>query len=794
MIDWFSTKEIAAITKTSVQAVHGMAKREGWEYRPRTGRGGGKEYSLESLPAETQAVLLRNSAEMSAIDDLRVRDRVVINGRRGEFCGFIGSPVVGLRVKWDGGDHPVNVYLKDLGSVCKDVDEAEPVALVTLQAESPTVGERLERISVPDTDPKSNDERKIFAKLAVLRAFEAFCADTERVVACEYEFCQAYANGEITVDPWVRKVLPKLSRSTLARCKKTVKSGEFTALAGDYKGNTTGTIIDSQPLLREFVLGCIAKNPVKINARFMFQGMHQRFPGWELPSLPTLRRWIDRWVAENQQSFALLKNPDDWKNRYMPAFGSYSDGIERANQLWELDSTPADLALVVGRRSDGSPQLRRHHLVGCIDVFSRRGKLLLTPTSRAAAIAALIRACILDWGVPEAVKTDNGSDYKSIYIDQVFSSLGVVQNFCQPYSPEQKPHIERFLGSFSHGLAAQLPGYLGHDVATRKAIEAQRSFADRLNRPELLDIPLPAEQFQAFVTAWCRDFYGNQPHQGLGGKTPNDVAFSSAQANPPRRVADERVLDLLLAEGKNVTVQKKGIRVDGRHFVAPELGGRVRDRVHIRFTGDAGRIAVFADQRCQQFICIAENPELTGLNRQEVARAAKAMAGAQRQAVRDLKAAAKSQGIEELPQELIDAARENAAATHPALRALLQGGELTGSGGAGSFAELPAAALEAVGWLAGMDAPAEARPLTSEVAQNWAQIEAAEAEAARIALVETPEAKYYRVWKAVEQGFGPATAAERQWLKDVRTTSTGRALEAHAEMLWTLDDPSAEAG
>jgi hypothetical protein len=99
----------------------------------------------------------------------------------------------------------------------------------------------------------------------------------------------------------------------------------------------------------------------------------------------------------------------------MTAFGSYSEGVDPLNQLWEMDSTPASLML-----EDGCYQL-----IGCIDVYSRRLELLVVPKSKAFAIGTLLRQCLLDWRLPEVVKTDNGRNYMANYLQRFFVDLGI---------------------------------------------------------------------------------------------------------------------------------------------------------------------------------------------------------------------------------------------------------------------------------------------------------------------------------------------------------------------------------
>ena len=62
----------------------------------------------------------------------------------------------------------------------------------------------------------------------------------------------------------------------------------------------------------------------------------------------------------------------------------------------------------------------------------------MTPQSRATAIAALIRNCILDWGVPDWVSTDEGADYTSRHLKRVVADLGIGHQILPPYSPDRK--------------------------------------------------------------------------------------------------------------------------------------------------------------------------------------------------------------------------------------------------------------------------------------------------------------------------------------------------------------------
>jgi hypothetical protein len=241
----------------------------------------------------------------------------------------------------------------------------------------------------------------------------------------------------------------------------------------------------------------------------------------------------------------------------------------------------------------------------------------------------------------------------------VLDSLDVDHQLCPPFQPWHKPHIERGLGTFSHALVELLPGFIGHNVAERSAIEARKSFADRLmTRGEVVEVNMSSTEFQAFCDRWVTDIYHHNPHEGLGGRTPYQVA--AAWRGAVRTISDERALDVLLAEapgnGGWRTVQKKGIALEDAWFIAPELEAHIGQRVRVLYDEvhhDLGRVFVFGGADLQ-FVCVAECPERTGMDRREVAAKARELQTARVQAERKaLKAAAKKAGTDEIVDEIL---------------------------------------------------------------------------------------------------------------------------------------------
>ena len=179
-------------------------------------------------------------------------------------------------------------------------------------------------------------------------------------------------------------------------------------------------------------------------------------------------------TAKRSRTFSIPDNPDAYKSKFQLALGDASEKAKRFLHFIEVDSTPADVIC-----SDN----KRYTIIGGIDVFSRKCKFLVSPTSNSWAISALIRNIIIDWGLPENVIRDNGQDYASHMVNQALHALEINVIAVQPFTPEGKPRIERTFRSLSHGLFEKgLPGYIGHGVADRQAIENGKGCAERMGK------------------------------------------------------------------------------------------------------------------------------------------------------------------------------------------------------------------------------------------------------------------------------------------------------------------------
>ena len=577
-MEWATVQIIAGLpgVNETPDGVRRQATRENWKKQKRA-KGKGFEYHISSLPPETQRAL-----KISATKKQQAQSQ----------------------------------QLATLNSAIVKGSEVS-----SQQAEQQKSRKLKNALAFSELSPK--EQSRIRARSEVLAAWEVYITDFGKIEAATRAFLADFNNGQFDFSADVKTFVPKLSRSSLMRWRSAYAEHGPAGLACGYKA-TKQSVVSSQPELLAFAEGVLANMPHTKpgNMLALMEGEFDQRADIQLPSHRTLIGWLAKWKAENARLFTAVANPDAYKNKYMVAAGDRRENIVRLHQRWELDSSPADVMCTDGRFS----------LIACVDVYSASALMMVRQSSDSYGIALTLRQAILQWGMSNDPErewgVDNGQDYASHFIRGVADSLGVKLAYTDPFAGEQKPFVERFFRSFSHHLTEQLPGFVGHNVAERKAIEAQFSFADRLKRKSgssknEIDVQMSSTELQKFVNDWLY-LYMHKPHEGLDGATPAQMVQNWME--PLQRIENERVLDLLLEpipgnKGQR-TIQKKGIKLDNSWFIGMELGARVGDRVQVRYDkADVGRIYVF--ELDGGFIGMAQNPRITGVSHQELAIAMK---------------------------------------------------------------------------------------------------------------------------------------------------------------------------
>lgn len=558
---FLSAAEIAAEKlpglSSAERAVKRTAKRQGWQSRPRAGRGGGVEYALESLPAEARAA-------------------------------YVGRHIEAVEI---------------------------PAAMSREAAMEPEAA----GVSAGAADARD-------ARLALLGQAERIAREAGiGHKRADRQLCDLYNTGQLEVAPWIKAEVKSLTPRTLARWRAAAKAGHKNKLAVNRAAARRGTgVLDraNDGQLRTYILALVAKQP-HLTAQHIRALVADAFPlvtiadnPVALPPIRTFQAALKSWRTTFRNEIEQIRNPDGFKSTIRFS-ARVAHPATRLNELWQIDASPADVLTTEGRRQT---------IYVCLDIFSRRMITLVSETARAAAVGLLIRKAILAWGVPERIKTDNGSDFIAHTTRRLFAALGIDHETSAPFSPEQKGHVERAIGTMQRGLMRTLEGFVGHSVADRKVIENRKAFASRLGEaPEdMFQVALSAAELQARLDAWCSDVYGTKPHEGLGGRTP--FAAAAMAAGSIRKIEDVRALDMLLAPiaGKDGlrTVTKTGLRIDGSHYIAGFLN--VGETVMVRMdAADMGRAYVFSEDG-ETYLGEAISPDLAGIDPAKAIAAARA--------------------------------------------------------------------------------------------------------------------------------------------------------------------------
>lgn len=457
------------------------------------------------------------------------------------------------------------------------------------------------------------------ARLIVLKVAERFRKTCGMgATASDHLFTQLYEDGKVPVPEWVLEHVKRLSNRTLARWRKDMRR-DINRLAHDPSKARKGTgVLDRAEggRVRHYCLALYASNQflsakhIRNTAIAEFgetvlmetaQGQ-KRVP---MPPLRTFQNALKAWKEEDKNALLKITDPDAYKSK-VRFVATGANRVDRLNERWEIDASPSDVMTTDGRMN----------IYMAIDLYSRRTVLLVTDTPRASAVGLLIRKCLFAWGVPELIKTDNGSDFAAKATVRLLDALGIEQDFSAPYSPEQKGTVERVIGTFQRDCAATLPGFIGHSVADRKVIEARKAFSARLGTDDakLFHVEMSAADLQVEADRWCCEQYAHTPHEGLKRKTPFDVA--AAWPEPIRAIGDPSSLDVLLAPiaGQNGQrrVTNQGIRIDGEfYYTGDVMPGR--DVLVRHDPEDLGRVWLF-DPDGETFLGEAVNPHLAGLD------------------------------------------------------------------------------------------------------------------------------------------------------------------------------------
>lgn len=579
----YSCAELAALKlpgyPTSKVGWIDLVKREGWEGQARAGRGGGFEY----LPSIKVSKLIEHH-----------------------------------------------------GKIAADGAEANLMQAKIAQIRAEAKTEKACKIAVTESDIRERlsmtGQLKFDAHFDIIQAFRDYYKKHNedghklRRNAAFKQFANDYNARHLKVSEAARGKYPKISDRSIQRW---VLENEQKGLIACTDGRTVrgGTserksIIEQHPVIEQYFLAIITEKP-HIRNTHLTDALNElrvaKFgaePTGEIYCPPISYDAVIRYRTkyEKQHAMALMAatSPKKFKNKYMSSLGSQDEAVTYLNQLWLMDGTPAEYDLTDGR----------HTASFALDVWSRDMKIKFSKTARTETNKLLLREAVLEWGVPDGAKVDNGTDYVSREMMMFFEEMGIPVERCTAFCPWEKGMVERGIHTFLHSMLEVLDNFMGHSVAERAVIEDRRSFAEQLfKKNAVVKVNMSSAEMQRLADAWLAGTYRMKEHSTLG-MTPLEKRASYTGA--VKRVANERALDILMYKPvRKPTITKKGIRYDKQWFIHAELPlhvGKVVSNICLD-PNDMGKLIVYVEGK---FLCIASNAMLAGINRAEVAAHGKA--------------------------------------------------------------------------------------------------------------------------------------------------------------------------
>ncbi len=274
-----------------------------------------------------------------------------------------GWDCVAERESWDARAGLVRPRGGKGGGLEYHIDILSPDALAALVAKRVGVvdatGETAsgcdEQLSLPMDESRD-------ARMAVLGAADRLARDggmsrrdADRI------FASLYNMERIDVAPWVRGQIRQTSAKTLERWRSIAKRdrARLSVDRGAARRGKGAFDAVEEGKVRAFLLARVAHSQF-LSARHMQSLLRDKFPhvyGPGQPSLRSLQHYLSQLKTQNQQLLTRLQNPDKWKSAYRVS-GRNSHAVERLNELWQIDASPADALCVDGR----------HSIYVCIDI------------------------------------------------------------------------------------------------------------------------------------------------------------------------------------------------------------------------------------------------------------------------------------------------------------------------------------------------------------------------------------------------------------------------------------------
>ncbi len=399
--------------------------------------------------------------------------------------------------------------------------------------------------------------------------------------------------------PTIHKKLGSISRSKFYELWEIFKDGDVENLAPKKGRKDKSKITEDEKNCLLTILR--HQNHIKIGSAIRV--MKYFFTQKKIPSPSserTLRRYIDQFQKEHNDLWTLWRQGEKALNDKVLPY------IERDRTLIEVgDGLVADghrLNLDVINPFTGRPC--RAIIIVFLDWRSNYPlgwEIMLEESVQ--CIASALRNSILTLGkIPKWLYIDNGKAFKSKVfnspiefeeagISGMFARLGINVHFSQPYNAQAKIS-ERFWRTFTDWFERLMDPFRGSGIEDKPAyLKRNEKLARSMHNPRVPTV----QELSHYIDEW-REFYIDQPSDGLDGKTPQEI-FEPGRGpgvNPGE-------LAFLMMPMEIKTIYRNGVKLFGYWWFNEELYG-LRDQVIIRYSlFDLSQIYCFYEN---EFLCI----------------------------------------------------------------------------------------------------------------------------------------------------------------------------------------------
>jgi len=543
----YSTKELFGLLNVSASSsIVRRASRENWQSRPRAGRGGGREWLVDSMPEATR-LAIRTAEEKAALDECKTSAAVP----------FLPSATV--------------TAIMDDGRRYKALAKADLVRQYL--AWQRKFGATTTQKDAFITAYKGGAWPQLFADLGDVswKTIERWKLEQERagsVLALADKRGVAHRGRSLLSERHRVVILGHILNPNAPAVSQCVREVQKKFMA-------EGLFIPSEPTIRRFIRNYTAEC---YDEWTLFR---EGKKAWnDKCAISLLRDWNlvgvgDVVIADGHTLNFETLNPETGKATRMTLLLFY-DGASNCPLGWEIMPTEN---------------------TACIASAFRRTCLML---------GKFPRVVYLDNGKAFRAKYFKGCpDFEQAGILGLYKDLGCEVIHAWPYHGQSKP-VERFFGTM-HDLEVWMPSYTGYDIAHKPARMKRGEDLHRQLYDKLGGRPLSLEETHTQVARWFAEYAMRPQHRThLHGRTPGEVFMEGrGEGLSP---ADEQRLVLLMMQKEIRVISKDGFKLNGRLFWHESLASR-RHAILVRYDDQLSPHEAHVFTLDGQFLCTALDRE-----------------------------------------------------------------------------------------------------------------------------------------------------------------------------------------